>query len=539
MTGKTKYIIVTGGVISGVGKGITAASIGAILKASGYKVFMQKLERYLNIDAGTMNPFRHGEVFVLDDGTETDLDLGHYERFTDESLNKYSFVTSGSIYWDVLQRERKGDYLGRDIQVIPHITDMVKEKIKKGAEVSQCDVMIIEVGGTVGDMEGNHFLEAARQLHHEQGHENVLFVHVAYVPYISATGEQKTKPTQQSVMLLRSVGIQPDIIVTRSDTKLEKEHIEKIAMYCDVDPAAVIPAPTIKTIFEVPVNFEKVHISRIISKHFQWKYNTPDLTRWKKLVGVINQEKPEVKIAMAGKYTSLEDAYLSVIKAIKSSAYHHSRWPKLIWVDTEKLETNDKREWKKLKSVDGIIVPGGFGKRGVEGKIRVAQYARENNVPYLGLCLGAQIMTIEFARHVLGIEDATSEEFDPKSAHKVVHYLPDQYEGRQMGGTLRLGACDCILKKDTKAYAAYKTERISERHRHRYEFNNEYRERLEQAGMIISGDSPSGQLMEIVEIKDHPFMLGTQFHPEFKSRPHRPHPLFEQFMEAAIKRNKK
>ncbi len=538
MAGKTKYIIVTGGVISGLGKGITAASIGAILKASGYKVFSQKLERYLNIDAGTMNPFRHGEVFVLDDGTETDLDLGHYERFIDESLNKYSFVTSGNLYWEVLQKERKGDYLGRDIQVIPHITDMVKEKIRKGAEQSNCDVMIIEVGGTVGDMEGNHFLEAARQLRREEGHENVLFVHVAYLPYISATGELKTKPTQQSVILLRAAGIQPDIIVARSDVKLEKDHVEKISMYCDVDATAVIPAPTIKTIFEVPLNFEKVHISEIISKHFGWKHRTPDLTQWKKLVAIIHKEKPRIKIAMAGKYTSLEDAYISVIKAIKSSGYSHQRWVEIVWVDTEKIENNDKKEWKKLKSVDGIIVPGGFGKRGIEGKIMVAQYARENKVPYFGLCLGAQIMTIEFARNVLGLKGATSEEFDSKAEHKVVHYLPDQYEGRAMGGTLRLGACDCKLKKGTVAYAAYKAEIISERHRHRFEFNNAYRDVLEKAGMIISGDSPSGQLMEIVEVKDHPFMLGTQFHPEFKSRPHRPHPLFQKFVEVIVSQKK-
>lgn len=536
---RVKYIIVTGGVISGLGKGITAASIGAILKSAGYKVFMQKLERYLNIDAGTMNPFRHGEVFVLDDGTETDLDLGHYERFIDESLNKLSFVTSGNIYWEVLQKERKGDYLGRDIQVIPHITDMVKERIREGARKSDCDVMIIEIGGTVGDIEGNHFLEAVRQLHHEEGHENVLFVHVSYLPYIGATGELKTKPTQQSVILLRGVGIQPDIIVARSDTKIEKDQIEKISMYCDVGPDAVIPAPTIKTIYQVPLNFEKVHISKIITKHFGWKYRPPNLKNWEHLVHIILQEKPEVKIAMAGKYTALEDAYISVIRAIKSAAYHHMRRPRVIWVDTERIEQGDKKEWKKLKSVDGVIVPGGFGKRGVEGKIKVAQYARENNIPYLGLCLGAQIMTIEFARDVLGIKDANSEEFDLKTKNKIVHYLPDQYEGRAMGGTLRLGACDCVLKKGTKAYDAYRTEKISERHRHRYEFNNEYRSRLEKAGMIISGDSPSGQLMEIIEVKDHPFMVGSQFHPEFKSRPHKPHPLFEKFIKTIIELNKK
>jgi len=535
---RVKYIIVTGGVISGLGKGITAASIGAILKSAGYKVFMQKLERYLNIDAGTMNPFRHGEVFVLDDGTETDLDLGHYERFIDESLNKYSFVTSGNLYWEVLHKERRGDYLGRDIQVIPHITDMVKEKIRQGAKQSDCDVMIIEIGGTVGDMEGTHFLEAVRQLHHEEGNENVLFVHVSYLPYISATGELKTKPTQQSVILLRGVGIQPDIIVARTDVPLSKEHIEKISMYCDVSPDAVIPAPTVKTIYQVPLNFEQAHISRIISRHFGWKYKRPNLQHWEHIVQLIMEKKPEIRIAMAGKYTSLEDAYISVIRALQASCYDHHRRPVIEWIDTEKIENGDKGEWKKLKQVDGIIVPGGFGKRGVEGKIKVAQYAREHQVPYLGLCLGAQIMTIEFARHVLGISDANSEEFDPKTKHKIVHYLPDQYEGRELGGTLRLGACDCLIKKGTKAYEAYQTTRISERHRHRYEFNNQYREDLEKAGMIISGESPSHQLMEIVEVKDHPFMVGSQFHPEFKARPHRPHPLFQKFIEAVIQTKK-
>jgi CTP synthase len=536
---RVKYIIVTGGVISGLGKGITAASIGVILKSAGYKVFMQKLERYLNIDAGTMNPFRHGEVFVLDDGTETDLDLGHYERFIDESLNKYSFVTSGNLYWEVLHKERRGDYLGRDIQVIPHITDMVKEKIRHGAQQSDCDVMIIEIGGTVGDMEGTHFLEAVRQLHHEEENENVLFVHVSYLPYISATGELKTKPTQQSVMLLRGVGIQPDIIVARTDVPLSKEHIEKISMYCDVSPDAVIPAPTVKTIYQVPLYFEQAHISRIISQHFGWKYKRPNLKDWERIVKLIIEEKPEIHIAMAGKYTSLEDAYMSVICALKISCYNHHRHPIIEWIDTEKIENGDKGEWKKLKQVDGIIVPGGFGKRGVEGKIKVAQYAREHNVPYLGLCLGAQIMTIEFARHVLGISDANSQEFDPKTKHKIVHYLPDQYEGRELGGTLRLGACDCLIKKGTKAYEAYQTTRISERHRHRYEFNNQYREDLEKAGMIISGESPSHQLMEIVEVKDHPFMVGSQFHPEFKARPHRPHPLFQKFIETVIQTKEK
>ncbi len=535
---QTKYIFVTGGVLSGIGKGITASSIGAILKAAGYKVFMQKLERYLNIDAGTMNPFRHGEVFVLDDGTETDLDLGHYERFIDESLNRYSFVTSGMIYYDVIQRERKGDYLGRDIQVIPHITDMVKEKIREGAAQSKCDVMIIEVGGTVGDMEGTHFLEAARQMRREEGAQNVMFVHVSYLPYMEVTGELKTKPTQQSVMLLRSVGIQPDIIVARTEGRIEREHIEKIAMYCDVLPEAVIPAPNVKTIYEVPINFEKAHIGEIISKHFDWKNKKPDLKPWKKLVQLINTEKPPLDIALAGKYTSLEDAYLSVTRAIKTACYYLHRRPVLHWIDTEKIEEGDKEEWKRLKQCQAIVVPGGFGKRGVEGKIQVARYAREQKIPYLGLCLGAQIMTIEFARNVLKIKDATSEEFDPSAKNLIVHFMPDQHEGRSKGGTLRLGAQECRISKDSHAYRAYKKTVVWERHRHRYEFNNAYKSLLEKAGMLFSGTSPSRELMEIVEIKQHPFMLGTQFHPEFTARSHRPHPLFKAVLEAAIEREK-
>jgi CTP synthase len=530
-----RYIFVTGGVLSGIGKGITAASIGAICKAAGKKVFMQKLERYLNVDAGTMNPFRHGEVFVLDDGTETDLDLGHYERFIEENLSKLSFVTSGAIYWELLQNERRGDYLGRDIQVIPHVTDLVKEKVRAGAKASKCDVMIIEVGGTVGDIEGNHFLEAARQMHREEGSDRVRFVHVSYLPFVTATGELKTKPTQQSVQLLRAVGIQPDVIVARSDAPMRAEHVEKIAMYCDVDASAVIPAPTIKTVYEVPLNFEKAGLSKTLFKLLGWTYRKPNLRDWQKLVGAISKEKPPIKIALAGKYTQLEDAYISVIKAIKSAGYAVGRRPIIEWVDTEKLGDSRSKEWAKLKSVDGVVVPGGFGKRGIEGKIKVANYCRKHGVPYLGLCLGAQVMTIEFARDVLGLADANSQEFAPKGKHSVVHYLPGQYEGRELGGTLRLGARTCVIKKDTLAHKAYGTARISERHRHRYEFNNAYRKRLEKAGLIISGQSPRGQLMEIVEVAGHPFMLGTQFHPEFKARPHKPHPLFLAFMRAAVR----
>ncbi len=534
----TKYIIVTGGVISGLGKGITGASIGAILKSAGYRVFMQKLEGYLNVDAGTMNPYRHGEVYVLDDGTETDLDLGHYERFIDESLNKYSFVTSGMIYQEVIQRERRGDYLGRDIQVIPHVTDLVKEKIRTAAQKSGCDVMIVEIGGTIGDIESKHYIEAVRQLHREEGSENVIFCHVSYLPHIAVTGELKTKPTQQSVQYLRGVGITPDIIVARTDVPIREEQIEKISMYCDVAPSAVIPAPTVKTIYQVPLNFEKYEISKIITMLFKMPYRRPKMRAWQELVDVITKRKPSIKIAMAGKYTALEDAYISVIKALKAASYANGRMLEVVWVDTQKIEEDDKREWNKLLSVEGIVVPGGFGKRGVEGKIKVARYARENKVPYLGLCLGAQIMTLEFVRHVLKITDSHSQEFEPSAKHQVVHFLPGQHAGRAKGATLRLGAYECAIKKGTKAFEAYRKTSISERHRHRYEFNNAYRDRLEQAGMIISGDSPGGDLMEIVELKDHPFMLGSQFHPEFKSRPHSPHPLFSKFLEAAVTRQK-
>ncbi len=534
----TKYIVVTGGVISGLGKGITGASIGAILKASGYKVFMQKLEGYLNVDAGTMNPFRHGEVYVLDDGTETDLDLGHYERFIDESLNKYSFVTSGMIYQEVIQRERRGDYLGRDIQVIPHVTDLVKEKIRTAANKSGCDFMIIEIGGTIGDIESKHYIEAVRQLHREEGSENVIFCHVSYLPHIAITGELKTKPTQQSVQYMRSVGIQPDIIVARTEVPIKEEQIEKISMYCDVDPSAVIPAPTVKTIYQVPLNFEKSQISKIITMLFRIPYKKPKLQQWQELVDVIKTRKTTVKIAMAGKYTALEDAYISVIKALKAAAYANNRKLEVVWVDTAKIEIDDKKEWHKLASVDGIVVPGGFGKRGVEGKIKVARYARENKVPYLGLCLGAQIMTLEFVRHVLKMPDSNSQEFDPAAKHQIIHFLPGQHEDRKKGGTLRLGTYECVIRKGTKAYEAYRKSTISERHRHRYEFNNEYRDKLEQAGMLISGDSPKGDLMEIVELKNHPFMLGSQFHPEFQSRPHAPHPLFMKFIESAVSRHK-
>ncbi len=531
---KTKYIVVTGGVISGVGKGITGSSIGAILKAQGHTVFMQKLDGYFNIDAGTMNPFRHGEVFVLDDGTEADLDIGHYERFIDENLNRNAIFTSGKIYSEVMAKERRGDYLGRDIQVIPHITDMVKEKIRTAAAESKAEVMIVEIGGTVGEIENAHYMEAVRQMHREEGSENILFVHVVFVPHIRATDELKTKPAQQSFMLLRNLGLQPNIIVARSDEPLQTEHIEKLSLFADVPPEAIIPAPTVKTIYEVPLRFEERSISRLISDHFGWGFKKPSLAHWQRLVDMVTEEKPTIHIGIAGKYTSLDDAYLSVLESLKIASWHQKRNVNVVWIDTEKIEAQDPAEWKKLTQVQGVIVPGGFGNRGIEGMIEVARYAREHRIPYFGLCLGSQIMMIEFARHVLGLSRATSEEFDAAAEHKVVHFLPDQSEGRAKGGTLRLGAYECIVKKGSKAFDAYKTNKISERHRHRYEFNNQYKDALEEAGIVISGSSPDGQLMEIVEVKDHPFMLGTQFHPEFLSNPHDPHPLFSAFIKSVL-----
>jgi len=530
---------VTGGVCSSLGKGIAAASIGMLLKRSGLKVTMQKLDPYLNVDPGTMSPFQHGEVFVTDDGAETDMDLGHYERFIDEPLTTLSSVTTGKIYWQVLNKERRGEYLGKTIQIVPHITNAIKEAIRETAKKSNCDVMIVEIGGTVGDIEGLPFLEAARQLHREEGESNVLFVHLVLLPFLAASNEIKTKPAQMSVRELHGIGISPDILLARADHPIKDEHLQKLSLFCDVDREAVIPAPTIKTIYEVPLNFAKANMTKIIARKLKLKELKPKLDDWEKLVKVILEEKPALHIGLSGKYTSLEDAYISVIYAIKHACYHFKRRPMVHWIDTEKIEKNDKSEWNKLKKCDGIVVPGGFGVRGTEGKIKVAQYCRENQVPYLGLCLGAQIMTIEFARNVVGLKGATSEEFDPKAKHQVVHFLPGQSETRSKGGTLRLGSWPCQLKKGTLAYAAYAAKLIHERHRHRYEFNNHYREKLEKAGLIISGDSPDRKLMEIVEIKNHPFMLGSQFHPEFKSRPARPHPLFRKFVEVVMKKKEK
>jgi CTP synthase len=535
-----KYIFVTGGVCSGLGKGISSASIGAILKSANYKVFTLKLDPYLNIDPGTMSPYQHGEVYVTDDGTETDLDLGHYERFIDVNLSKLSNLTTGQVYQAVLNEERKGKFLGKTIQIIPHITDEIKRRIYQAAEESGTDILIIEIGGTVGDIEGEPLLEAARQIRIEQGYHQCMFAHVTLLPYIKASNETKTKPTQLSVKELLKRGISPDVIIARTETKIGKEGIRKISMFCNVKEEAVISAPTVKILYEVPVNFEKSGISKIIYKHLHLAGKKPDLTPWNKLLTKIRKIDKKVTIGLIGKYTENIDAYISVNEALKSACYNNNVSLDLIWIDSAKVEKNDRKEIAKLKKLDGLVVPGGFGSRGIEGKIRAAKYARENKVPYLGLCLGSQILAIEYARNVANLEDANSEEFNPKSKNLIVHYLPGQSDTREKGGTLRLGAYPCVVKKGTKAYQAYKTNKISERHRHRYEFNNDYREVLEKAGLVISGDSPNHNLMEIVEIKDHPFMLGSQFHPEFKSRPLRAHPLFNDFIKASEKyKNKK
>ena len=530
-----KTIFVTGGVCSGLGKGITAASIGTILKAMGKKVFVMKFDPYLNVDPGTMNPFQHGEVFVTDDGAETDLDLGHYERFIDEPLTKLSNATTGQIYQRILECERNGDFLGKTIQIIPHITNAIKKHIVHAAQTSGADFLIVEIGGTVGDIEAEPYLEAARQYNRENGNENVIFVHVTLLPYLEVTHELKSKPTQSSVRELQRRGIQPDIIIARADYPISNELLEKIAMFCDVDPDAVIPAETVKTIYQVPLLFEERNVSRILSRKMSFTYKKPQLTQLLKLVEfMLKKDSDPLKIAMVGKYTNHGDAYISVHEAIKSASFANRRHVEVMALDSEKLEKQDKAEWERLHSAQGILVPGGFGSRGIEGKILAAQYAREHRLPYLGLCLGMQIATIEFARNVAKLKDATSEEFNPKSKHQVIHFMKDQKKIRQKGGTMRLGAYPCVLSPDTHSKKAYGESFISERHRHRYEFNNKYRDLFVSKGLVIAGASPDKRIVEIIELKDHPFFVGVQFHPEFKSRPLAPHPLFKSFIASCI-----
>lgn len=536
----TKYIFITGGVCSSLGKGIASASIGALLKSSGFNVFPQKLDPYLNVDPGTMSPFQHGEVFVTDDGGETDLDLGHYERFIDTSTSKLSNVTTGRIYMETLNKERQGGFLGGTIQIIPHITNAIKDKIKAAAKKSKTDILLVEIGGTVGDIEGLPYLEAIRQLRHELGRENTLFVHLTLLPYLAAAKELKTKPTQSSVRELRSIGIQPDIILARADHHIDEEKLKKIALFCDVDRDAVIPAYTAKkSIYEVPLNLQEYKIAQLVGKKLNLGKVSPKMAHWKKLVDRIYSDREELKIALVGKYTGLDDAYISVIESLRIACYHENRELKVVWIDAEKLEKKSRKAWSDLKSCAGIVVPGGFGERGTEGKIMAAKYAREKQVPYLGLCLGMQMMSIEYARHILKNDNLTSEEFDEEEKltpdDYVIHFLPGQHKNTDKGGTLRLGSYPCALTPGSKTAKLYGAKLVHERHRHRYEFNNKFRETLEANGLIISGTYEKQNLVEIVELKNHPFMIGSQFHPEFLSRPNKPHPLFQGLVKASIK----
>ena len=530
----TKFIFVTGGVASSLGKGITAASLGCLLKARGLKVVIQKIDPYLNVDPGTMNPFQHGEVFVTDDGAETDLDLGHYERFIDENLTKNHNVTAGQVYWTVLNKERRGDFLGGTVQVIPHITNEIKERIIAAAQDKTVDVVITELGGTVGDIEGLPFLEAVRQLKKDIGRDNVLYIHVSLVPFIETAGELKTKLTQHSVKELRGLGIQPDIIVCRSDRTLTPEVKQKISLLCDIDIEAVISAIDTKSIYHVPLALFEEGMDDIVVNRLGIVATGVDLTQWNALVERIQRiEKSDriVKIALVGKYVKLTDAYMSVLEALKHAGFHHDCNIQVVWVDADNLDSEQAEE--KLAGVDGVLVPGGFGIRGIEGKVQAARYAREHDVPYLGLCLGLQVAVVEFARHAANLKGANSTEFEPETPHPVIDLMIEQKGVAEKGGTMRLGLYPCNLKPGSKAAAAYGEKRIEERHRHRYEVNNEYRDRLAKAGLVFSGINPDKDLVEIIELDGHPFYMASQFHPEFKSRPTRPHPLFRDFVGAA------
>ena len=535
---KTKYIFVTGGVVSGLGKGITAASLGRLLKARGYKVTMQKFDPYINMDPGTLSPYQHGEVFVTDDGTETDLDLGHYERFIDENLNVNSNVTTGKIYWSVITKERRGDYEGRTVQVIPHITNEIKSRVYRAA--ADTDIVITEIGGTVGDIESTPFLEAIRQVSHEVGKENCMYIHLTLVPYLSISGEQKTKPTQHSVKELLSLGIQPDVIVLRTEKPLEEGTTDKIALFCNVSPESVIQNLDLETLYEVPLALEEEGLAKTVCKRLNLEDRKPKLDAWREMVAIvkdlINGDKDEVKISLVGKYVALHDAYISIVEALKHGGIANHTNVNINWVDSE--ETTPETVDELLKDSDGILVPGGFGDRGIEGKILAAQYAREHNIPYFGICLGMQIAVIEYARNVLGYTDANSSELNPETTHPVIDLMPEQKDVEDLGGTMRLGLYPCKITEGSLSEKIYGNSLIYERHRHRYEFNNTYRKEITDAGLIIAGQSPDERLVEMVEIPGHPWYVGVQFHPEFKSRPNHAHPLFASFIEAALKKNK-
>ena len=527
-----KYVFVTGGVVSGLGKGITAASLGRLLKARGYKVTMQKFDPYINIDPGTMNPIQHGEVFVTDDGAETDLDLGHYERFIDESLTKNSNVTTGKIYWSVLQKERRGDFGGGTVQVIPHITNEIKSRFHRDFTSDETSIAIIEVGGTVGDIESQPFLESIRQFQHDVGHENAILIHVTLIPYLRASGEMKTKPTQASVKELQGMGIQPDVIVCRSELPLDNGIKDKIALFCNVPSDHVLQNLDVEYLYEAPLAMEKEHLAQVVCDCLKLDCPEPDLSDWEHMVAQLRHPTKEVNIALVGKYIQLHDAYISVVEALKHGGIAQHATVNIKWVDSELLNNSNVEE--VLGDMDGILVPGGFGDRGIEGKITAIEFARIRKIPFLGLCLGMQLSVVEFARHVVGYNDAHSIELDPNTTHPVIALLPEQDGIEDIGGTLRLGSYPCVLDKSSLAYKLYGEETIHERHRHRYEFNNDYRKVLTENGMMLSGISPDGRIVEMVELPDHPFFIGTQAHPELKSRPNRPHPLFRGFVEAAV-----
>lgn len=527
-----KYVFVTGGVVSGLGKGITAASLGRLLKARGYKVTMQKFDPYINIDPGTMNPIQHGEVFVTEDGAETDLDLGHYERFIDEKLSKQSNVTTGKIYWSVLNKERRGDFGGGTVQVIPHITNEIKSRFYRNDGSDEQHIAIIEVGGTVGDIESQPFLESIRQFQHDIGRENAILIHVTLIPYLRASGEMKTKPTQASVKELQGMGIQPDIIVCRTELPLDQGIRDKIALFCNVPNKNVIQNLDVETLYEAPLAMEKEHLADIVCDCLKLDCPTPDLEDWTNMVHALKHPEKDVTVALVGKYTALHDAYISVVESLKHGAVAHNASVSIKWIPSEDLTEENAAEL--LGDVHGILVPGGFGDRGIEGKITAIKYAREHEVPFLGLCLGMQLSIVEFARHVVGFADAHSAELDPSTNHPVIHLMPEQDGVEDIGGTLRLGSYPCILKAGSKAHEVYGSDLIEERHRHRYEVNNYYREDLVKHGMVLSGTSPDGRIVEMVELPNHPWFVATQAHPEFKSRPNRPHPLFRGFVGAAL-----
>ncbi|MDQ0244897.1 CTP synthase [Bacillus fengqiuensis] len=528
----TKYIFVTGGVVSSLGKGITAASLGRLLKNRGLNVTIQKFDPYINVDPGTMSPYQHGEVFVTDDGAETDLDLGHYERFIDINLNKYSNVTTGKVYSTVLRKERRGDYLGGTVQVIPHITNEIKERVFRAGKETNADVVITEIGGTVGDIESLPFLEAIRQIKSDIGRDNVMYIHCTLVPYIKAAGEMKTKPTQHSVKELRSLGIQPNVIVVRTEMPISDDMKEKLALFCDIDSKAVIECRDAETLYEIPLALQEQKLDQITCDHLKLSTQEPDMTEWKALVEKVKGLSHTVKIALVGKYVELQDAYISVVESLRHAGYAFDADVNVKWINSEHVTAENAKEL--LSDVDGILVPGGFGDRGVEGKIAATQFARENKVPFFGICLGMQLASVEFARSVLGLQDAHSAELNPATTNPIIDLLPEQKDVEDLGGTLRLGLYPCKLSEDTLAYEAYQDEVVYERHRHRYEFNNEYRQAMEKAGFVFSGTSPDGRLVEIIELKDHPWFLASQFHPEFRSRPTRPQPLFREFVRASF-----